>query len=71
MKPRKRVFDKGTGSTSVSPVLDIHSVLTHITVNTISLPILIKKSESESVKTLALIDSGSGGNSSTKNMPNS
>ena len=42
---------------SVSPVLDIHSVLTHMTVNTISLPILIKKSESESVETLALINS--------------
>ena len=32
-----------------------------MTVNTISLPILIKKSESESVETLALIDSGAGG----------
>ena len=46
---------------SVSPVLDIHSVLTHMTVNTISLPILIKKSESKSVKTLALIDSRAWG----------
>ena len=47
---------------SVSPSLHIHSVTTHITANTISLPIEIKKkSEHESVKTLALIDSGAGG----------
>ena len=45
----------------VSPVLDIHSVLANMTVNMISLPILIKKSESESVETLALINSGAGG----------
>ena len=32
-----------------------------MTVNTIYLPILIKKSESKSIKTLALIDSGAGG----------
>jgi uncharacterized 2Fe-2S/4Fe-4S cluster protein (DUF4445 family) len=32
-----------------------------MTVNMISLPILIKKSKSESVETLALIDSGAGG----------
>ena len=50
-----------TGSTSVSPALNIHSVLTHMTVNTISLPILIKKSKSKSVETLALIDSRAGG----------
>ena len=46
---------------SVSPSLNIHFVLTHMTVNTISLPILIKKSESKSVETLALVDSGVGG----------
>ena len=50
-----------TGSTSVSPVLDIHSVIANMTVNMILLPILIKKSESESVETLALIDSRAGG----------
>ena len=32
-----------------------------MTVNTISLPVLIKKSESKSIETLALIDSGGGG----------
>ena len=46
---------------SVSPSLNIHAVTTHITVNTISLPIEIKKSEYESVETLALIDSGARG----------
>ena len=45
----------------VSPSLHFHSVTTHITANAISLPIEIKKSEHESVKTLALIDSGAGG----------
>ena len=50
-----------TGSTLVSPSLHIHSVTTHITANIISLPIKIKKSEHESVETLALIDSGAGG----------
>ena len=45
----------------VSPVLDIHSVLANMTANTISLPILIRKSESKSVETLVLIDSGAGG----------
>ena len=50
-----------TRLTSVSPSISIHSVTTHITVNTISLPIKIKKSEHESVETLALIDSGAGG----------
>ena len=50
-----------TGLTSVSPVLDIHSVIANMTVNMILLPILIKKSESESVETLALIDSRAGG----------
>ena len=49
-----------TGSTLVSPSLSIHSVTTCITANTISLPIEIKKSEHESVETLALIDSGAG-----------
>ena len=50
-----------TRSTSVSPSLNIHAVTTHITANTISLPIEIKKNEYESVETLALIDSGAGG----------
>ena len=50
-----------TRLTSVSPSISIHSVTTRITVNTISLPIKIKKSEHESVETLALIDSGAGG----------
>ena len=50
-----------TRSTSVSPSLNIHAVTTHITANTISLPIEIKKNEYESVKTLALIDSRAGG----------
>ena len=50
-----------TRSTSVSPSLNIHVVTTHITANTISVPIEIKKSEYESVKTLALIDSGAEG----------
>ena len=49
--------------TPVSPVLDIHSVLANMTINVISLPIFIKKSESENVKTLTLIDSGAGGKS--------
>ena len=42
-------------------ILDIHFVQTNMTANTISLPILIKKSESENIETLALIDSGAGG----------
>ena len=50
-----------TGSTLVSPNLNIHAVTTHITANTISLPIEIKKNEYESVETLALIDSGARG----------
>ena len=50
-----------TRSTSVSPSLNIHAVTTHITANTISLPIEIKKSEYESIKTLALIDSRAWG----------
>ena len=45
----------------VSPVLDIHSVLANLTINTILLPIFIKKSESENIETLVLIDSGVGG----------
>ena len=45
----------------MSPSLNIHAVTTHITANTISLPIEIKKSEYESIETLALIDSGAGG----------
>ena len=45
----------------VSPSLNIHTVNTCITTNTISLPIEIKKSEFESVETLALIDSEAGG----------
>ena len=45
---------------SVSPSLDIYSVLANMTVNAISLPILIRKSESENVETLTLIDSGAG-----------
>ena len=49
-----------TGSTSVSPSLNIHAVNTCITANTISLPIEIKKNEYGSVNTLALIDSGVG-----------
>ena len=52
---------------SVSPSLNIHSVLTHMTVNAISLPILIKKSESKSVETLTLIDSGARGKFIHKN----
>ena len=47
--------------TLVSLSLDIHSVLTHMTVNTISLPISIKKSESKNIETLTLIDSRAGG----------
>ena len=50
-----------TGSTSVSPSLNIHAVHTYINVNTILLPIEIKKNEYKSVETLALIDSGAGG----------
>ena len=46
---------------SVSPSLNIHTVHTYINANSILLPIEIKKSEYESVKTLALIDSGAGG----------
>jgi Aspartyl protease len=49
-----------TGSTSVSPSLNIHAVTTYITANTILLPIEIKKNEYESVETLALINSGAG-----------
>ena len=45
----------------VSPSLSIHSVITCITVNTISLPIVIKKSDLESIKTFALINSGARG----------
>ena len=45
----------------MSPLLNIHAVTTHLTANTISLPIEIKKNEYESVETLALIDSGAGG----------
>ena len=50
-----------TGLTLVSPSLTIHSVTTRITANTISLPIIIKKSEYENVETFALIDSRAGG----------
>ena len=50
-----------TRSTSVSPSLNIHAVNTYITANVILLPIEIKKNEYESIKTLALIDSGAGG----------
>ena len=50
-----------TGSTLVSPSLNIHAVNTYITANAISLPIEIKKNKYESVETLALIDSGAGG----------
>ena len=46
---------------SVSPSLNIHTVHTCINANSILLPIEIKKSEYESVETLALIDSGAGG----------
>ena len=46
---------------SVSPSLNIHTVHTYINANSILLPIEIKKSEYESVETLALIDSGAGG----------
>ena len=47
--------------TLVSPLLNIHTVHTYINANSILLPIEIKKSEYESVETLALIDSGAGG----------
>ena len=50
-----------TRLTSVSPLLNIHAVHTHINANAILLPIEIKKNEYESVETLALIDSGAGG----------
>ena len=46
---------------SVSPPLDIHLVTAKIHANTISLPVAIKKNECQSVETLALIDSGAGG----------
>ena len=49
-----------TASTSAPPHLDIHAVATKIYANTISLPITIKN-EYQSVETLALIDSGAGG----------
>ena len=49
-----------TVSTSAPPHLDIHAVATKIHANTISLPITIKN-EYQSVETLALIDSGAGG----------
>ena len=46
---------------SVSPSVDIHLVTTKIHANTISLLVTIKKNECQSVETLALIDSGAGG----------
>ena len=48
---------------SISPVLNIYSVTTtKIMSNSISVPILINRDESkETIKTLALLDSGAGG----------
>ena len=51
---------KRTASTSAPLRLDIHTVATKIYANAISLPITIKN-EYQNVETLALIDSGAGG----------
>jgi len=49
-------------STSASPYLDIHSVLVaKVNNKSISIPIALEQSEQETVETLALIDSGAGG----------
>ena len=51
-----------SGSTSVSPSLDIYSVSTAmINPNKLSIPIWIEDTEERSVETLRLIDSGAGG----------
>ena len=51
-----------SGSTSVSPSLDIYSVSTAmINSNKLSIPIQIEDTEERSIETLGLIDSGAGG----------
>ena len=51
-----------SGSTSVSPLLDIYSVSTAmINLNKLSILIQIEDTEERSIKTLRLIDSGAGG----------
>ena len=51
-----------SGSTSVSPLLDIYSVSTAvINSNKLSIPIRIEDTEERSVETLGLIVSGAGG----------
>ena len=51
-----------SGSTSVSPSLDIYSVTTTvINLNKLSIPIQIEDTEDRGVKTLGLIDSSAGG----------
>ena len=57
-----------SGSTSVSPLLDIYSVSTTvINLNKLSIPIQIEDTEERSVETLRLIDSGAGGKFIDKN----
>ena len=49
-------------STSASPYLDIHSVLVaRVDNKSISIPVALEQSEHKTVETLALIDSGAGG----------
>ena len=51
-----------TGSTSVSPCLEIHSVtLGLVERNTLFIPITIRDQSGKTVETPALVDSGTGG----------
>ena len=60
--PKNRVLIRRSGSTSVSPSLDIYSVsTTMINSNKLSIPIQIEDTEEKSIETLGLIDSGAGG----------
>ena len=57
-----------SGSTSVSPSLDIYSVTTAmINLNKLSISIRIEDTEERSIETLRLIDSGAGGKFNNQN----
>ena len=63
-KPKNRIFKRRTALTSVSPSLDIHSVLVAQKDNrsfSISVELLGASQNKQNVDTTALIDSGAGG----------
>ena len=55
--------------TSISPILDMYRITAeHMQSNSFSIPVQIRNDTSQNIETLALIDSGAGGNKSIRIM---